>query len=161
MRTAPIGVFYPSSGRDQLIRGAYECAIPTHGGPMAICAAAAVAGAISAALEGRPSDEVLTVALKASEGAESLRPSGEGSIITRSIAEIFSDLVRRQHLVVDELALQYFPNKLQNIVPLAISLALVTQSAQETTLYAANIGGDSDSVASIGVPLPELFTLRP
>jgi len=33
---------------------------------------------------------------------------------------------------------------------LALALALVTQSAQETTLLAANIGGDSDSVASIG-----------
>ena len=52
--------------------------------------------------------------------------------------------------LADEIAHQYFPNKPQNIVPLAISLALVTQSAQETALLAANIGGDSDSVASIG-----------
>jgi ADP-ribosylglycohydrolase len=53
-------------------------------------------------------------------------------------------------LVVDELAHKYFPNKPQTIVPLAISLALVTQSARETALLAANIGGDTDSVASIG-----------
>jgi ADP-ribosylglycohydrolase len=51
---------------------------------------------------------------------------------------------------VDEIASQYFHNKPQNIVPLAISLALVTQSAQQTALLAANIGGDSDSVASMG-----------
>jgi len=150
MRTAPIGVFHPSSRLDELIRGAYECAIPTHGGQMAVCAAAAVAGAVSAALDGRPSAEVLRVAIRASEEAETLRPSGEPATITRSIAEIYSDLVRRQHLIADELAHQYFPNKPQNIVPLAISLALVTQSAQETALLAANIGGDSDSVASIG-----------
>jgi ADP-ribosylglycohydrolase len=150
MRTAPIGVFHPSSRLDELIRGAYECAIPTHGGQMAVCAAAAVAGAVSAALDGRPSAEVLRVAIRASEEAETLRPSGEPATITRSIAEIYSDLVRRQHLIADELAHQYFPNKPQNIVPLAISLALVTQSAKETALLAANIGGDSDSVASIG-----------
>ena len=35
-------------------------------------------------------------------------------------------------------------------MPLAISLALVTGSASETALLAANPGGDSDSVASIG-----------
>jgi len=35
-------------------------------------------------------------------------------------------------------------------VPLAIALALVTESAEETVLRAANIGGDADSVASIG-----------
>lgn len=150
MRTAPVGAFYPSSRLDELIRGAYECAIPTHGGQMAVCAAAAVAGAVSAALEGRPSEEVLIVALTASKEAESLRPAGESATVTKSLAETYSDLVRRQPLVVDELARQYFPDKPQNKVPLAISLALVTRSAQETALLAANIGGDSDSIASIG-----------
>lgn len=43
MRAAPIGILYPSTRLDELIRGAYECAVPTHGGQIAICAAAAVA----------------------------------------------------------------------------------------------------------------------
>ena len=149
MRVAPVGVLYPSSRQDELIRGAYECAIPTHGGQMAVCAAAAVAGAVSAAVDGRPVGEVLTIAIQASTGAEGLRPCAEASIAA-SIHGIYSDLAKRKHLVVDEIASQYFPNKPQNIVPLAISLALVTQSAQQTALLAANIGGDSDSVASIG-----------
>ncbi|HLK63146.1 MAG TPA: ADP-ribosylglycohydrolase family protein [Bryobacteraceae bacterium] len=153
MRTAPIGVLYPSSRIDELVRGAYECAIPTHGGGMAICAAAAVAGAVAAALEGRPGDDVLAVALAASKEAERYRPSGEGATVTQSISEIYSDLAGRQRLAADELARQYFPNKPQNIVPLAISLALVTESAEETALLAANIGGDSDSVASIGATI--------
>jgi ADP-ribosylglycohydrolase len=150
MRTAPIGVIYPSSRLDDLIRGACECAIPTHGGQLAICAAAAVAGGVSAALEGLPRAEVLAVAVKSSKEAETLRPSGEAATITLSIEKIYSDLVRRKHLAVDEVAQQYFPNKPQNIVPLAISLALITESAEETALFAANLGGDSDSVASIG-----------
>ena len=150
MRTAPVGVIYPSSRLNDLIRGAYECAIPTHGGQLAICAAAAVAGAVSAALEGRPSAEVLTIALNASREAEALRPSAEASTIARSLEGMYSDLARRNHLAVDEVAQQHLPNKPQNIVPLAISLALITRSAQETALFAANLGGDSDSVASIG-----------
>jgi len=117
---------------------------------MAVCAAAAVAGAVSAALDGQSNTEVLTVAIRASAQAESLRPRAEASTIAAAIQEIYSDLAKRKQLVVDELASQYFPNKPQNIVPLAISLALVTQSAQQTALLAANIGGDSDSVASIG-----------
>jgi ADP-ribosylglycohydrolase len=52
--------------------------------------------------------------------------------------------------VPDEIAEQYFPDKTENIVSVAISLALITESAEETALLAANIGGDSDSVASIG-----------
>lgn len=43
-----------------------------------------------------------------------------------------------------------FPDTAANIVPLAISLALITESAEENALLTANIGGDSDSVASIG-----------
>ena len=35
------------------------------------------------------------------------------------------------------------------IVPLALGLATTMQSAEEAILLAANIGGDSDSVASI------------
>ena len=150
MRTSPVGVLYSSGRIDQLIGGAYECAIPTHGGQMAICAAAAVAVAVSAALDGLPGAEVLSIALKACEAAEALCPSGETPKMADAIRDVYADLVGRKHLIVDELAERYFPNNPRNIVPLALALALVTQSAQETTLLATNIGGDSDSVASIG-----------
>lgn len=150
MRAAPIGVVYPPDRLDDLVHGAYECSIQTHGGQLAICAAAAVAGAVSAALEGRPCAEVLDVALRVSKEAEALRPSGEALTITQSIETVYSDLARRKHLAVDEVAQRYFPNKPHDIVPLAISLALITQSVEETALFAANVGGDSDSVASIG-----------
>lgn len=149
MRTAPIGVIYPSSRLDDLIRGAYKCAIPTHGGQLAICAAAAVACAVSAALDGRPKAEVLAAALEGAKEAEPFRPSGRAPTIAQSIERIYSDLASRNHLAVDEVARQYFPNKPENIVPLAISLALITESAEETALFAANLGGDSDSVASM------------
>ena len=43
-----------------------------------------------------------------------------------------------------------FPDRPTVIVPLAIGLALVTKSASQTILLATNIGGDADSVASIG-----------
>ena len=38
----------------------------------------------------------------------------------------------------------------ETTTPLSISLALITESAEQTTPRAANIGGDSDSVASMG-----------
>jgi ADP-ribosylglycohydrolase len=138
MRAAPIGIFYRSGELDELMRAAYECAIPTHGGPIAISAAAAVAAAVSAAVEGRSREEVLAVALSAS------------GVLSRSIEETCSDLSGRDSLDADEIAIRYFPNTTQNIVPLAIGLALATHSAQKTALIAANIGGDADSVASIG-----------
>ena len=48
-----------------------------------------------------------------------------------------------------EIAALCFPNQPLTIVPLALGLATVMASAEEAILVAANIGGDSDSVASI------------
>ena len=96
MRTAPIGVFHPSSRLDELIRGAYECAIPTHGGQIPVCAAAAVAGAVSAALDGRPSAEVLMVAIRASKEAETLRPSVEAGAEGQLFKIAISSMARRR-----------------------------------------------------------------
>ena len=143
-------MIFPPDRLHQIIRGAYECAIPTHGGQLAICAAAAVAGAVSAAVEGAPATEVMAAALMASKGAETFQPSRRASTISTSLERIYSDLRTRRQLVVDEIAQQYCPDKTENIVPVAISLALITESAEETALVAANIGGDSDSVASVG-----------
>ena len=136
MRAAPIGVLFPVSRLDELVRGAYECAIPTHGGQLAISAAAAVAGAVSAAFAGLRGDEVAAVAAQAAKGT-----------MAEAIERTYSDLKRRARLVVDEVTA---PLEVRTIVPLAIGLAAITESAEETALFAANLGGDADSVASIG-----------
>jgi ADP-ribosylglycohydrolase len=72
------------------------------------------------------------------------------STIAASIETMHADLSRRDRLNVDEIAEPYFPNQPETIVPLAIALALITESAEATILLAANVGGDADSVASMG-----------
>jgi ADP-ribosylglycohydrolase len=153
MRVSPVGIVYPSSRLDSIVEGAYQCAIPTHGGQSAICAAAAVAAAVSAALDGCASLEVLDAALRASKMAESLVPSTRGYTIAASIAKVHADLSVRLPLSAEYIAQEHFPETPETIVPLAISLALITESAEETSLIAANIGGDTDSVASIGAAI--------
>ena len=49
----------------------------------------------------------------------------------------------------DEVAAASFPRTPLTVVPLAIALATILESAEAAILLAANIGGDSDSVASI------------
>jgi ADP-ribosylglycohydrolase len=150
MRVSPVGVLYRSSQLDSIVRGAYDCSIPTHGGQSGICAAAAVAAAISASLDGCSPAEVLAAALKASKAAEILRPSTRAHTIADSLAKVHADLSSRLPLRTDYIEETYFPNTPETKVPLAISLALITESAESTALIAANVGGDSDSVASIG-----------
>ena len=109
MRVAPVGVIYRPSALRALVQGAYECAIPTHGGQLAICAAAAVAAAVSAALDGQPTCDVLTAALEASREAEPLRPPSKEFTMTTCIEKVYRDLAARSRLDVDEVAEQYFP----------------------------------------------------
>lgn len=95
MRVAPIGVLYSPERFDELARCAYESSIPTHGGQLAICAAVAVAAAISAALEGMPAAEVLELATEAARKAEAFAPATKGKTtpsIAASIQEMHADL---------------------------------------------------------------------
>lgn len=156
MRVAPVGVLYSPNRLDELVRGAYVSSIPTHAGQLAICAAAAVAGAISAALEGKPAAEVFDLAMQAARKAEAFTPASRGKAIPTiavSIWKMHEDLSTHDTLLVSDLAEKYFPNKPETKVPLAINLALLTESAEQTILLAANVGGDSDSVASIGAAI--------
>jgi ADP-ribosylglycohydrolase len=48
-----------------------------------------------------------------------------------------------------DVAARCFPDRPLTIVPLALALATTMHSAVEAILVATNVGGDSDSVASI------------
>ena len=142
MRSAPIGVIYSSSRLDELMRGAYECAIPTHGGQLAIGAAAAVAGAVSAAIDGRPPGEVLA-------GRDRQPRQGR----PRSRVRL------RRSMPSCQVESTWESTKLRSVLsrPDGDHRAAGDQPgadhgirAKETALLAANLGGDADSVASIG-----------
>ena len=150
MRVAPVGILYPSHRFEDLIKGAYEASISTHGGQLAIAAAAAVAVAVSIALDGGSAQDVLTWSVRAAKVAETLRPSQRQVTIASAIQGIHDGLSQLRELDADDLARRYFPDIPETKVPLAINLAVITKSAEATILLAANIGGDADSVASIG-----------
>ncbi len=149
MRVAPVGMLYPTHRRSELIAGAYQASIPTHGGRLGVCAAAAVAMAVSAAIEGLTASVVLDLAVAAAREAELLPLPPSPRRMWEMIRDMYA-AVTRERLDPDDLAQRYFPDRPETKVPLAISLALITGSAAETILLAANIGGDADSVASIG-----------
>ena len=141
IRVAPVGIFYTSHRLDELQNGAREAAISTHGGSLAIAAAAATAAAVSAAIDEASPRDVHEVAVRA---AAEVAPSFANAVRT-----VYDQLERLPVLRPAEIAANCFPNQPLTIVPLALGLATVMQSAEEAILLAANIGGDSDSVASI------------
>ena len=147
IRVAPVGILYRPNRFDEIIAGAREASISTHGGPMALGAAAATAAAVSAALEEWSSQDIMEFAIAASAQAETRR-SGS-TTFADSMRHIYRELGRRSELLPEELAAEFFPSNPRTIVPLAIVIATLLESAQAAILLAANTGGDSDSVASI------------
>jgi ADP-ribosylglycohydrolase len=149
IRVAPIGVVFRPTRFDDLVNGGRAASIPTHGGSIAIAAAAAVAAAVTAAIDGWSADEIITLAESAAAEAERRWPGGGCERFARAVRGTYDDLKRLPEVRPAEVAARYFPDRPMTIVPLAISLATLMNSAEQAILLATNIGGDSDSVASI------------
>lgn len=148
VRVAPVGILYRSERLDEIVAAAREASISTHGGALAIAAAAATAAAVSAAIDGARASEIIEIAERAAARAESPSPTANATF-ARSLRNIYTDLRRWRPLEADEVSASYFPAQPLTIVPLAITLGVLTDSADSVILLAANVGGDSDSVASI------------
>ena len=149
IRVAPVGIVVRPTRLDDLVNGAREASIPTHGGSIAIAAAAATAASVSAAIEGWSAHEVIAFAECAAAEAERRWPGDGSTCFARTIRSLYDDLNRLGELQPAEVAARCFPDRPLTIVPLALSLAIIMDSAEEATLLAVNVGGDSDSVASI------------
>ena len=148
IRVAPVGILYRSHRLDDIVTGAREASISTHGGSLAIAAAAATAAAVSAAIDGVSPEEIIAHAGEAAGRAERQWPGSPDRSFTQAVRDLHVRL-RRNDLSPDAIAVQCFPNMPLTIVPLGLALATVIESAAAAMLLAANLGGDSDSVASI------------
>jgi ADP-ribosylglycohydrolase len=149
VRVAPVGILFASSALQELVRGAREASISTHGGPLAVAAAAATAAAVSAAIDGASPQEVLELAIEAAALSERQRVGSEAPAFAAAIRSVHHQLAGLPSLTSASVAACCFPDRPLTIVPLAIGLATVMRSAEDAILLAANVGGDSDSVASI------------
>jgi ADP-ribosylglycohydrolase len=153
MRVAPVGIIYSSNRLQEIVAAVFESSIPTHGGQLAISAAASIAAAVSASIDGKQDSEIFEIAVQASREAKKYRIPSDDVKFDEVLIHMYEDLGRQKDLNIRYLNANYFPKTTINIVPLAISLALITKSAEKTALIAANIGGDSDSVASMGAAI--------
>ena len=149
MRVAPVGILYRPDRLTEMIAAAREASISTHGGALAIAAAAATAVAVSAAIDGASASEIIGAAQRAAAQAERERSGSPDATFAEALRGIHADLEECRALHPATVATQWFPANPLTIVPLAIALGTVMESAEAAILLAANVGGDSDSVASI------------
>jgi ADP-ribosylglycohydrolase len=149
IRVAPVGIFHRSDALDELVTGAREASISTHAGALAIAAAASTAAAVSAAVDGADADRVFGHAAQAASLVDSRWPGASPPAFAAALRAVRDDLAQSAVLRADDVAARWFPNGPLTIVPLALALATLMRSAEDAILLAANVGGDSDSVASI------------
>lgn len=149
IRVAPVGIFHTSQSLDALVSSAYEASISTHAGSLALAAAAANAAAVSSAIEGAASHEIFECAERAAALAEARWPAGARPAFAAALRSVHDDLAGTPQLDATKISAHWFPKEPLTIVPLAIALGTVMSSAEAAILLASNIGGDSDSVASI------------
>jgi ADP-ribosylglycohydrolase len=149
IRVAPVGILYRSDRMEDIVAGAQEVSISTHGGSLAIAAAAATAAAVSAAIDGASPPEIIAVAQRAAAQAERQRSGLADATFAEAVRTIHADLHQWSELHAQEVAVRCFPEGPLTIVPLAVALGTVMHSAEAAILLATNVGGDSDSVASI------------
>ena len=149
IRVAPVGILYRSGRLEEMVAAAREASISTHGGALAIAAAAATAAAVSAAIDGASPLEIIGVAERAAAQAECQTSGSADAPFAEAIRTIHAELRQWTELHPGDVAARYFPKDPFTIVPLAVTLGTVTESAEAAILLASNIGGDSDSVASI------------
>jgi ADP-ribosylglycohydrolase len=149
IRVAPVGIFYSPASLNLLVEGAREASISTHGGSLATAAAAATAAAVSAAVDGASSEQVFALAERAAAVAESRWPGLSAPTFANAVRAVHDELAALPAIRAADVAARCFPDRPLTIVPLALALATTMRSAEEAILIATNVGGDSDSVASI------------
>jgi ADP-ribosylglycohydrolase len=142
-------ILYRSDRLAEIIAAAREASISTHGGALAIAAAAATAAAVSAAIDGASPAEIIELAERAAAQAERQASGSADATFADAVRTIHANLRQCGELHTGKVRAKYFPVSPLTIVPLALAMATITHSAEAAILLATNIGGDSDSVASI------------
>lgn len=105
---------------DELLRGAREASISTHGGSLAIAAAAATAAAVSAAIDGKSPRGILEAAERAATLAESRWPGHDAPAFATALRAVHDGLASLPVLRPADVATRWFPNQPPTIVPLAL-----------------------------------------
>jgi ADP-ribosylglycohydrolase len=147
VRVAPVGIFYGSDCLDELVMGAYEASIPTTRRSSRSLPRLRTLRRVRR--RRRVDIQILERAVTAASMAETRWPAGSEFALANALRAVHDDLAALPAFDPPEVAKRCFPNQPLTIVPLALALATLMQSAEDAILVAANVGGDSDSVASI------------
>jgi ADP-ribosylglycohydrolase len=153
MRIAPVGILMPPQPLDRLVDKVAETCLATHNTGLAIASAAAVAAAVSSAIDGAGWREAAETAVAAARSGERRGNWVAGASIAARIewalnmAQDTPDERRALTLVADLLGTSVAA---QESVPAAFAvLAIADGEPWRAAVLAANLGGDTDTIGAI------------
>jgi len=152
MRVSPIGIINKPENIEKIVLDIESTCKMTHYARSALSAACAIAAAISAAIEGWSKQEVIELAIKASEFGEKLGVEDGNPKVSHRI-KLGIEIVKEYTgadlapFLCHELNSPGF--KAWESVPYALGMAYGLHNAKDVILGIVNQGGDADSVASM------------
>jgi ADP-ribosylglycohydrolase len=153
MRVSPVGLIHPGQV-DAAAEDAYLSCVPTHHTDVAISGAAAIAGAVAAAMvPGSSLDDILAGGIRAAElgrkhgfhwiGASVARRIEQAAIIARRSSPVRERIQEIYDVVGATLAIT-------EAVPAAFGVLILGQGDPvQTAIYAAALSGDADTVGAM------------
>lgn len=157
MRIAPIGCLFHTNQTSALIDYVWRISKVTHASDVAIAGASMIAGAVSAAIEQKSWDEIMSYVMKVydeslSYGADTFSASLKERLkLGITYAEKYAD---------DEEA---FAAHIYDVigcgvltsesVPAALSIAYYAKTVKNCALLCANIGGDTDTIGAMATAI--------
>ena len=157
MRIAPIGCLFPSSRKKELAEFVFRISEVTHKTDVAVTGACMIAGAVSAAIEGKEWDQIMADALE-------MYPLG-----MQYGTETYSASLRARLVLGIDLAEKYkddepaFTKSIYELigtttltseaVPAALAMAYFNRTPKECSISCANLGGDTDTIGAMATAI--------
>ncbi len=110
IRVAPVGILYKSDRLEEIVTGARQASISTHGGALAIAAAAATAASVSAAIDGASPTDIFRLAERAAAQSEVQGAGHAAATFAAALRNIREDLQEWPEILPAQVATRYFPH---------------------------------------------------
>lgn len=161
MRIAPIGCLIPSADLKRLVDAVEETCKATHYTDVAIAGASMIAAAVSAAIDGKSWDKLITIGKAAAhEGWQRGKETYAPSLIKR--LDLALTIVKNGQ--DEEEILQNLYDvvgaglHMAESVPTALALAYYARTPLRCSQLCANLGGDTDTIGAMATAICGAYT---
>ncbi len=153
MRIAPVGALFEPDELPALVSLVAQVTRVTHSSDVAISGACLVAGAVSAGVAGQSWDDMMMVALQASDlGLKAGAPTWAAKVRVRlelglELAKRYRDNTTAFSKVIYEVI--GTGTMVSESIPAAVAIAYFTRNVADCAILCANLGGDTDTIGAM------------